>query len=452
MLAASFALPPGQARAQESAPAAAPPADEARGWEKPPPAYEPEDVGLFVPRGLLFVPRMALKVLFWPIQSGLRLIERHHVIEHAEDVLYNDERTGGVVPVISYQTDLGPSFGFKAFHDDVGGHDESVSFDARFGGRYVQAYQLVFDAEHVLGSRFWIESLVRFEIQPRLLFQGFGDAPGASDGSGLGPRDAAVETRFRQTRMLALARFGYAIGRPGGLTKLGVTGILNHRLFSDARAGELESGEHGIGEVYDTSRIPGFDGGTRTVELDANVIVDTRDQEGATGSGVYLELLGGGVVPQSLARFAHVGAELTGYIDLFGRTRVLVLRGVHEAVAGDDDEIPFAELPRLGGPSRLRGYSLDRFRDRTAAVATAEYHYPIHEYVAGSLFIDAGRVAPTYASLFSLEDFRLGGGGGFIVRSKTDVLFTLDIAYGDGVNVYFTTDPLRAFARRGEQL
>ncbi|MFS8065989.1 MAG: hypothetical protein ACMG6S_06425, partial [Byssovorax sp.] len=96
--------------------------------------------------------------------------------------------------------------------------------------------------------------------------------------------------------------------------------------------------------------------------------------------------------------------------------------------------------------------TLDRFRDKTPAVATVEYHYPIHEFIAGSLFIDAGRAAPNYKSLLDLGQWRLGGGGGIIIRSKTSVLFTLDVAYGDGVNVYFTTDPLRAFAGRSEQL
>jgi len=252
--------------------------------------------------------------------------------------------------------------------------------------------------------------------------------------------------------MLALAGMGYTIGRPGGLTLFGVTGILNHRDFEGARKANLTTGELSTSQVYDTSRLPGFDDGSRTLELNGNLVVDTRDAEGATGSGVYLEAFGGGLAPQHDYHFAHYGAELPGYIDLYHRTRVLVLRVAHEAVTGKDENIPFADLPRLGGPSRLRGYTLDRFRDKTTAVATVEYHYPIHELIAGSLFLDAGRAAPTYKSLFELDQWRVGGGVGLIIRSKTSVLFTLDVAYGDGVNVYFTTDPLRAFAGRSEQL
>jgi outer membrane protein assembly factor BamA len=252
--------------------------------------------------------------------------------------------------------------------------------------------------------------------------------------------------------MLAVAGGGYTIGRPGGLTKLGMIGILNHRDFEGARAVDVHEGEHRLDQVYDTSRLPGFDDGTRTLELDGSVVIDTRDSEGATSSGAYFEAFGGGLAPQHDYHFAHYGAELTAYIDLYHHDRVLVLRAVHEAVAGHDEDIPFADLPRLGGPKRLRGYTLDRFRDKATAVATVEYHYPIHQFVAGSLFLDAGRAARTYEGLVDVKNWRVGGGAGIIVRSKSSVLFTLDVAVGDGVNVYFTTDPLRAFAGRSEQL
>jgi outer membrane protein assembly factor BamA len=449
---AEAAEPPAEA-VPAPAPGAAPVlAEDARGWETPPSSIEPEDVGLFVPRAILFIPSWTLKAIFWPLQHGIRFTERHKLIERVEDVLYNDAHTAGITPVFSFLSRLGPSGGFKLFHNDLGGYGEKVALDAIFGGRYAQAYQLSFNADRVLGSRYWLQSMVRYEIQPSLFFSGFGDAPERANGTHLGPRDAAVETRYAETRMLAVAGGGYTIGRPGGLTKLGGLAILNHRDFEGARAKNVREGEHTITDVYDTSRLPGFDDGTRTLELNGTVVIDTRDNPGATSSGAYFEAFGGALAPQHQYHFAHYGAELTAYINLYHHDRVLVLRAVHEAVNGKDENIPFAELPRLGGPKRLRGYTLDRFRDKTTAVATVEYHYPIHELVSGSLFLDAGRAAPTYESLVDFKNWRVGGGAGIIVRSKSSVLFTLDVAVGDGVNVYFTTDPLRAFAGRTEQL
>jgi outer membrane translocation and assembly module TamA len=130
---------------------------------------------------------------------------------------------------------------------------------------------------------------------------------------------------------------------------------------------------------------------------------------------------------------------------------VLVLRAVVEGVEGKTAEIPFSELPRLGGPRRLRGYALDRFRDEKAALGTLEYHYPIHQFVAGSLYVDAGHVASNYGDLVSSK-WQWGAGGGFIVRSRDRQLFTFNVAYGDGVHFHITTDPLRAFANRDTEL
>jgi hypothetical protein len=465
--------PPAGAPAQPApppaaAPAAAPPAGEAPPAEPPSPTAggaisppgdsrglttepedEPEDWALLLPRSILAIPSVVLQVVFWPIQHGLRFTERHKLIEEVEDILYNDARTAGIVPSFSFLSSQGPTVGVQAFHDDLGGHEEKGTIDAKFGGRFTQAYEVTFEADRFLGSPWWVETITRYEVQPRLLFEGYGDdAPELENGVNLGPRDGAVETKFRQRRALILGGLGYTFGKPGSELKLGGVGVWNNREF-----GPTDSDDVSIGEVYDTSQLVGFGDTVKTLELGGRAILDTRDHKGATGSGVYVEVFGGAVPKFEDYSYGHFGGEASVYIDLFRGTRVLVLRAVNEAVGfAPDENIPFSDLPRLGGPNRLRGFDLDRFRDRVTAVGTVEYHYPIHEYVAGSLFIDAGRPAPSYEKLFEMDKWRLGGGGGFIIRSKKRIFFSLDVAYGDGINVYFTTDPLRAFHDRNEQL
>jgi hypothetical protein len=424
-----------------------PPADEARGYEEEP-GTEPEDVALFVPRVVLAVPRYALKFVFFPIQLGLEYVDEHAVIERVKDVLYNDERTAGIVPRLSLDTFFGPTIGAKAFHDDLAGHGEHGSVSFAVGGRYEQAYQIAFRADRYGGSRLWLESVGRFETEPGLLFQGIGQPPVRESGSSLDPREAAVETRYRQQRLLSLTRLGYTVGEPGALTQIGMTGIYNVREFGHKGRGTGPSTE----EVYDTSAIVGFDSRVSVFEADANLIVDTRNVGGATSSGAYLELFGGWVPPLGQYDFFHHGLEATGYVNLYKQTRVLVLRGVVEGVEGQTKDIPFSELPRLGGPNRLRGYPLDRFRDEKAVVGTIEYHYPIHQYVAGALYTDVGRVAQSYDEMFDEDGWKTGFGAGFIFRSRNDVIFTFDVAYGEGLQFHFTTDPLRAFSERDTEL
>src|SRR6478609_3590030 len=423
------------------------PSDQARNYQVEP-GTEPEDVALFVPRLVLAVPRYALKVVFWPIREGIEFLDRHAIVEKVTDVLYNDARTAAILPTFTVDSTFGPSFGLKAFHRDLAGHDEYGSIEARFGGMYKLASQLHFRAEHFGGTRLWLESVARFESEPGLLFQGIGNAP-AGERVGLAdPREIAVKTRFSEQRYLALLRSGYTMGRPGGMLQVGGSAIYNVRDFGLRERGSGQS----IEQVYDTTKLVGFNDRVATVEGDANLVIDLRDVAGATANGAYFELFAGRV--PSLGgpyQYWHHGAELAGYFDLYKRTRVLVARAFIEGVEGKDSEIPFTDLPRLGGPNRLRGYSLDRFRDEKAVVGTLEYHYPIHQYVAGALYVDAGRVDRNYSDLFG-GAWHLGAGGGFIVRSRDRQLFTFDIAYGDGIHFYVTTDPLRAFSKRDTEL
>jgi outer membrane protein assembly factor BamA len=352
------------------------------------------------------------------------------------------------VPKLSFDSYFGPSLGVKAFHDDLGGHDEQGSVSLQFGGIYNYAAQLSFRADHYGGTRLWLESSARFESEPALLFQGIGNRDAdETGGPSLDPRQAAVATRFSQERYLTMFRAGYTFGPPGNQLQLGASALYNVRDFAEKQKGDEPSTE----QVYDTSRIVGFDDRVSTLEVDLNLVYDTRDVKGATSSGLYLEVFGGRVPNFGPYGFWHHGVEATGYIDLYRGTRVLVLRAVVEGVEGKAAEIPFSELPRLGGPNRLRGYPLDRFRDEKAALGTVEYHYPIHQLVAGSLHLDVGRVANDYGDFLN-SNWKLGGGGGFIVRSRDRQLFTFNVAYGEGVHFHITTDPLRAFTKRDTEL
>ncbi|HEU5055340.1 MAG TPA: BamA/TamA family outer membrane protein, partial [Kofleriaceae bacterium] len=120
-----------------------------------------------------------------------------------------------------------------------------------------------------------------------------------------------------------------------------------------------------------------------------------------------------------------------------------VLRALAEEVRGDLDEIPFVDLPRLGGPVLLRGYPRDRFRDRAMALASAEYLFDLGSMVAAYLFVDAGRVAPHLADL-TAEDARVGYGGGLQIYTNASLLGRLNLASSidGGLFVSFRFDPV----------
>ncbi|MBW1879069.1 MAG: BamA/TamA family outer membrane protein [Deltaproteobacteria bacterium] len=411
--------------------------DEARGWETPP-GMESEDAVLFLPRVVFWVPTLALEVAFLPLRGGLYLVDRYKLIPRVERFLYwNEQHTLGWTPVLFYSSQYGPSVGATVFHNSLLGHGEKLSVKARYGGRFVQGYGVSFEADRFKGSRLWLDTNFSYEKNPSMLFQGIGT-----------PR-SPVESAYSQTRWLGLMRIGHTFGPERRSWKVGAMAIFNHRTFGDPPDSVAEEP---TSEAYDVSEIPGFEDGATTLEIGGSLVADHRRTTGLDSTGVYLEAFAGGVPAIDDFTYIHYGAEISYTIDLYRATRLLTFRGVLEAVQGDDDQIPFSELPRLGGAHRLRGYAEAQFRDEKAALASVEYLYPVHASILGSLFVDAGYVANEYSDLFDLQEWKLGYGGGLILGSSDAISFRFQVAYGDSLHIYLATDLAHAFRRRSEQL
>lgn len=421
--------------------------DEARGWDEAP-GVEDEDVALFVPRALLFVPKLVLTAVFWLPEQGLKLANQHHLVEKTERILYFDEaHTMGWMPKLSYQSGYGPTGGAKIFHNSLFGHNEAMSLSGSYGGRYTQAYRLDFNSDRTGGSRLWLDLQGRYESQPGLLFGGIGIVANNASGSNVNPRDSNQLTYLGEDRALGLIRAGYTAGDRPVLVKLGGSAILNHRKFTGNSVDKRQ-----LKSVYDTTLLPGFDDDVNTLELQANVIADLRQNGGLDTRGTYIEGFFGGVPELNRYAYLHYGFELVHTLDLYHATHLLRARAMLESVEGDLSRVPFTDLPRLGGVERLRGYREAQFRDAHASLAGIEYLYPIHQAVRGSLFVEAGYVAEHYGDLSKLDHWKVGYGGGLIIGSPKDVAVQFDVAYGDGLHFYLSTDLAQAFDGRSEQL
>jgi outer membrane protein assembly factor BamA len=115
-----------------------------------------------------------------------------------------------------------------------------------------------------------------------------------------------------------------------------------------------------------------------------------------------------------------------------------------EGVIGDlDQDVPFVDLPRLGGPILLRGYDQDRFRDRVLAMGSAEYQFDIGYMLTGFLFVDAGRVYPKLDEL-EFKDMRVGYGGGIQLQTPGTFIGRVTVASSidGGVLLNLSLDPV----------
>ncbi|HEY0251243.1 MAG TPA: BamA/TamA family outer membrane protein, partial [Kofleriaceae bacterium] len=142
------------------------------------------------------------------------------------------------------------------------------------------------------------------------------------------------------------------------------------------------------------------------------------------------------------SQYWRYGGDVHRYIDIYHGDRVLILRGYLEAVTAALDAIPFTDLPRIGGSEVLRGYEVDRFRDRAAADVSAEYDWPLHYGLTGYIFCDAGRVAHQVSDL-DPSDLHYGYGGGIQIQSLTAFLVRAQVAHStDGWFFRLALDPV----------
>ena len=108
-------------------------------------------------------------------------------------------------------------------------------------------------------------------------------------------------------------------------------------------------------------------------------------------------------------------------------------------LAGGD--LPFPELPSIGGSSNMRGYAADRYRDSAAVLLQADYRFPLYRKLKGALFAGIGNVGEDIPSALSRGGVKFAGGGGlrFQAGPTPDTSFRLDFAFtGEGYGVYFT--------------
>jgi outer membrane protein assembly factor BamA len=433
----------------------------------PPEAVAPELVtGVEVPddsapdhtvaRAVLFPFRLLTEALLAPLRGGAYLLERYQLRDRLERLLFSDDGSLGVYPTAFVETHLGWNVGLHVVDSNLLGHGEHVALGVGFGGQYEQTY----DAKLTTGSlldRVTLGLRTTYQVYDRSDFFGIGNAH--LSGVPTGPIDAlgnetAVATRFGQHVTHAEV---YGSGQVIGPLSLGAALALTRRTFEDHA--DLQGTFARTTDVYTPMSLVGFDSGANNAYGEISALVDTRDvasryiSRAAPSTGWWATGFVGVTRgrDQDPSHYTRYGADIRRYIDLYHGDRVLVLRGYFEGVTAQLDQIPFTDLPRLGGNELLRGFEIDRFRDRVVAMASIEYDFPVHYCVNAYGFVDGGRVANDIGGLDPSE-LHYGWGAGLQVQSLNAFLLRAQIAHStDGTFLRLAVDPvadLRAKKRR----
>ena len=452
--------PPDEPAAEPAAPPAAKPKPaprpkitEASGIARPA-ATPTSNHLLWIPRAILFVPRWAVWLASQPLRLAAWSWEHYQIRERFKGVFFNVDETFGLFPTALFETGFGLNVGARLLHKDMFGRRERISLRAGVGGRYQQIYAGELRSGQRLGNRVAAGVEVRYERRPRDRFFGIGNADRIEPNPTTpvvdpSTDDTAIATRYRETLVRAVFTLDAPI-TPALTAKLS-TAYMNRDFGSDPET------DNRIDRYYDTTRLAGFTDGVENLYIEGELRYDSRRPTSpyqsravdATGWLASLYFGGAAGIGGDRSDFFRYGGEVQRYLDLYHGSRVLALRVMVEAAGGvnRDGDISFVDLPRLGGNEYLRGYPPDRFRDRASTLFTAEYMWALGNFMSAYAFVDTGRVWHSLRD-FTLEDFRVGFGGGLQLQTHNSFLMRLQVAASRDGDLFFEVALSPSFERR----
>ncbi|HXX66845.1 MAG TPA: hypothetical protein VEK07_06675 [Polyangiaceae bacterium] len=372
----------------------------------------------------LWVPRVILSPLYFvnefvlrrPLSAIVPPIEKAQIPRKVYDFfIFGVDHKAGIVPVGFIDFNFNPSVGLYAFWDDAlfSGHD--LVLHAEF---WPTDWIAGMFSERFRGSGGRSLTLKVTGIQrPDHMFFGIGPSSIQNHRSRYGADTVDASATFSKVFWRA-SRIDAAIGVRDVRTYNGHY-YQDYNLQRAASIGDYPI-PYGFEEQYTLAY-------SRLVAA-----FDNRRPYPFPGSGVRLE----GQVEQDSAwnpspgsEWIRYGAMAGGFWDVNGYRRVLSLTvAAFFADPIGSQQIPFTELVTLGenpfnqlwtpgGDGFLRGFFPGRLVDRSAALATIRYTWPVGPWVDADVSLSAGNVFGVHLDEFRAGLIRLSGTFGFLLSA-----------------------------------
>jgi hypothetical protein len=401
---------------------------------------------------VLAVPKAIFDVTMLPFRVGIAVEDRYHPYKRVHDFFFTGSGRFGVVPVLAYESTQGWFAGPKVIlnYTDY----ERLELFAGAGTDSRRRAIASFRSLDNFGGHVDFGARLEFDQRPESRFYGLGNGdevePTPAQAMALEPIDAtmddtAILTYFRNRLKRAAAVADLTVRGP---FHVGFSGSVSDREREEANRGPP------IENVYTPDSLVAFDD-YRMGYGEIEFRLDTRGHrtpwipKDLSFDGSLLAVYGGAAALDSGPGFWRYGIDGQQFIPLGSGPRVLLARIHGEGVTGQRDEVPFTELPMLGGGYVFRGYQLDRFRDRIAAMGSLEYQWGLSRNLYASLFVDAGRV---YEGLDELSFNDLRCGYGVSLEGQTDASFLARVSIASSIDggafVNFYLDPVTVIPER----
>jgi hypothetical protein len=377
------------------------------------------DVALWVPRVLLFPVYLTSEYLIrWPLGTATTAAERAHVPRILYDFLtFGPDHQAGVAPLISLDVGFKPSAGLYFFWDDF----LAAGNDLRFRGSFSTGHWLagtLTDRIHLREGR-TLTFMVSAVRRPDHAF------------FGIGPH--ATQDNISRYGQDVIDGSGVFDARPWRTSRLQLgLGLRRSRVYHGNFGSDPSVEERAATGAFP---VPDGFGETHAVEYHAlSAALDSRLPRPAPGSGVRLELetehantldgpLGAGWI--------RYGGAAGAFLDLNGHNRVVScsLATLFVDPLGGQ-VIPFTDLVSLGGAVAARGFFPGRLSDRSAAIATLAYQWPIWTWLDGSIQAAVGNVFGAHLRGFDPSALRFSGVIGFESSGSRDSSFEVLVGFG----------------------
>lgn len=249
--------------------------------------------------------------------------------------------------------------------------------------------------------------------------------------------DRGPRTHYLERSFAARGALGAKVGLVRIIAAAGVSQITTY---------DEDSDDDPVAGQYDAMMITGFDERQRAGTGELSIAYDDRRRAhnyihaGAWSTGWLLRATAGytrGDASRSGMFTTGRGTlEARRLFDLFHGDRVLSIGARSEMITAAADDVPFEQLPALGGPERLRAVARDELRGRSATFADVQYEWALGADTRAFLFVEAGGVAPRPTAL-QRADLQVGYGGGLRLLNGMGTSLRAQVAGSDDGDLGF---------------
>jgi hypothetical protein len=323
--------------------------------------------------------------------------------------LFGPEKKAGVVPTAFIDFGFRPSAGIYAFWDDLLGEGNHLRLHAStWGADWLQGAV----ADKIpIGKTGFFDLRVEGVHRPDPIFHGIGPRSLQSD-----------RTRYGIDKVAGRPVFELTWWKSSRVTIEGGARYVDFRDDSCCDDPSLAS-QIAQGKV---PAPPGFANGYTAVYERGELTIDTRDPRPESQSGLRLELEveQASNVRRAADNWVRYGGSFGGFLDIKNnRTVSLSVTTLFVDPVSSSATIPFTEQVILG-------YLYGRLVDRSAAVATLKYRWPIWIFLDGTMQGAIGDVFGPQLQDFDTKLLRLSGAIGIESIGTPDHTFELLVGVG----------------------